>query len=144
VLARGGVVARLAGIYGSGRSVLLRQFIRSEAMIEEDGVRFVNQVHRDDIASALRRLIERGERGIFNVVDDEPMTQRALYEWLAAHLAKPVPPSGPIDPNRKRGWTNKRVSNAKLRGLGWAPRYASFRDAVTLDPALLAAVDSEE
>ncbi len=137
VVKSGGCVARLAGIYGPGRSVLLKKFFSGEAAIEGDGGRFINQVHRDDIASALALLIESGARGIFNVCDDEPMTQRAVYEWLAQRFQKPLPPSGPIDPNRKRGWTSKRVSNAKLRALGWVPRYPSFRDAVENDPSLI-------
>ena len=137
VLARGGCVARLAGIYGPGRSVLLKKFFSDEAVIEGDGGRFINQVHRDDIASALALLIESEARGIFNVCDDEPMTQRAVYEWLAQRFQKPLPPAGPIDPNRKRGWTSKRVSNAKLRALGWVPRYPSFRDAIESDPSVL-------
>jgi nucleoside-diphosphate-sugar epimerase len=136
LLARGGIVARLAGIYGPGRSVLLRKFFSGEAVIEGDGMRCVNQVHRDDISSALHVLITGGAPGIYNVCDDEPATQREIYEWLAIRFARPLPPAGPIDPNRKRGWTNKRVSNAKLRLLGWDPRYRSFFDAVTSDPRL--------
>ncbi len=138
IVARGGCVARLAGIYGPARSVLLKKFFSGEAVIEGDGARVINQVHRDDIATALAYLLEANARGIFNVSDDEPMSQRAVYEWLAAHFQKPLPPSGPIDPNRKRGWTSKRVSNAKLRALGWVPRFPSFRDAVANDPTLLA------
>jgi nucleoside-diphosphate-sugar epimerase len=137
VLALGGSVARLAGIYGPGRSVLLKRFFSGEAIIEGDGGRVINQVHRDDVASALALLTEHGVRGIFNVCDDEPMTQRAVYEWLSQRFQKPLPPSGPIDPNRKRGWTSKRLSNAKLRALGWTPRHPSFRDAVENDPALV-------
>ena len=137
ILSRGGCVARLAGIYGPGRSVLLKKFFSGEAVIEGDGGRVINQVHRDDIAAALACFMERDTSGIFNVCDDEPMTQRAVYEWLAQHFAKPLPPSGPIDANRKRGWTSKRVSNAKLRALGWAPRFPSFREAVANDPELL-------
>ena len=145
VLARGGIVARLAGIYGPGRSVLLRKFFSGEAVIEGDGRRFVNQVHRDDIATALHVLAERGAAEIYNVCDNEPATQREIYEWLAARFAKPLPPTGPIDPNRKRGWTNKRVSNARLRALGWSPKYGSFFDAVEIDPQLeaLARVQSK-
>jgi len=137
VLARGGIVARLAGIYGPGRSVLLRKFFNGEAVIEGDGGRFVNQVHRDDIASALRVLIEEGAPGIFNVSDDAPMPQREIYAWLAERFARVLPPSGPIDPNRKRGWTSKRVSNAKLRALGWAPQFPSFFEAVERQPELV-------
>ena len=136
VLSRAGVVARLAGIYGPGRSVLLKKFFSGEAIIEGDGRRFINQVHRDDVASALAHLIELDGRGIFNVNDNEPMTQRAVYEWLAQHFNQPLPPMGPIDPNRKRGWTSKRVSNAKLRALGWTPKFSSFRDAIELDLSL--------
>ena len=137
VIASGGMVARLAGIYGPGRSVLLRKFFNGEAVIEGDGGRIVNQVHRDDIARALLELSRSGERGICNVSDDAPMPQREIYSWLARRFECPVPPSGPIDPNRKRGWTSKRVSNAKLRALGWAPQFPSFFDAVELDPELV-------
>ena len=137
VLARGGIVARLAGIYGPGRSVLLRKFFTGEAVIESDGARIVNQVHRDDIASALRVLVEKRAAGIFNVTDDTPMPQREIYAWLAQCFERPLPPSGPIDPNRKRGWTSKRVSNAKLRALGWVPQFPSFFDAVERQPELV-------
>lgn len=139
VLATGGCVARLAGIYGPGRSVLLKKFFTGEAVLEGDGSRWINQVHRDDIAAALVRLVAAGARGIFNVSDDTPLTQREVYEGLAARLQRPLPPRGPIDPHRKRGWTSKRVSNAKLRALGWVPRYPSFFAALAGDPEILRA-----
>ena len=137
VVAHGGCVARLAGIYGPARSVLLKKFFSGEAVIEGDGERVINQVHRDDIASALVHLLEANARGIFNVSDDEPMTQHAVYEWLAERFAKPLPPTGSISLNRKRGWTSKRVSNSKIRALGWIPRYSSFREAIANDSELL-------
>ncbi len=136
VLAHGGIVARLAGIYGPGRSVLLRKFFSGEALIEGDGSRVINQVHRDDIASALLSLVERGESGIYNVCDNRPTTQRELYAWLANHFSRALPPSGPMIPNRKRAWTSKQVSNAKLRALGWQPKHATFFDALTNEPEL--------
>jgi len=138
VLASGGCSARLAGIYGPGRSVLLKKFLTGEATIEGDGLRWINQAHRDDIATALALLVERRATGTFNVADDTPLTQRDIYTWLAAHFARDLPPTGLIDTNRKRGVTSKRVSNARLRALGWSPRYPSFRDAVASDPGLLA------
>jgi len=136
VLALGGVVARLAGIYGPGRSVLLRKFFSGEAVIEGDGAKWINQVHRDDIATAIVHLVTSNARGIFNVNDDEPLAQRVVYEWLARRFARPLPPTGPIDTNRKRGWTNKRVNNAKLQATGWRAQYPSFFAAVENDPAL--------
>jgi nucleoside-diphosphate-sugar epimerase len=137
VLARGGIVARLAGIYGPGRSVLLRKFFSGEAVIEGDGRRWINQIHRDDIASAFKVLVEHGPSGIYNVCDDRPMTQAELYGRLAEKFGQPLPPHGPIDPNRKRGWTNKRVSNAKLRALGWVPRWPGFFEAVAGEEELV-------
>jgi nucleoside-diphosphate-sugar epimerase len=137
VVAQNGIVTRLAGIYGPGRSVLLRKFFDGTAMIEGDGAKWINQVHRDDIASAIVHLIEARVQGVFNVNDNQPLAQRELYTWLAERFGRPLPPSGPIDLNRKRGWTNKRVSNTKLRALGWAPRFPCFFDAVASDPALV-------
>jgi nucleoside-diphosphate-sugar epimerase len=135
VLAAGGTVARLAGLYGPGRSVILRRFLHDEATLEEDGSRYLNQIHRDDAAEALHLLLagpQAPHPGVFLVADDDPMTQIDCYRWLAAHFHKTLPPSAPRDPNRKRGWSHKRISNQKLRALGWQARYPSFRDAAPL------------
>ncbi|HWB58151.1 MAG TPA: SDR family oxidoreductase [Chthoniobacteraceae bacterium] len=131
ILTHGGIVARLAGIYGPGRWALVRKFLDGSAVIEDGGGRWVNQIHRDDAASAIAFLLNnRAAPGIYNVSDDTPLPQRECYEILAAHFQKPLPPAGSADPNRKRGVTNKRVSNAKLRALGWQPRFGSMRDAL--------------
>jgi nucleoside-diphosphate-sugar epimerase len=128
----GGIVARLAGIYGPGRSALLRKFLEGEATVDPDSDRFVNQVHRGDIAAALFLLIAQpapaGE--IYNVVDDQPILQSECYRWLAQRLDRAVPPIARSTSPRKRGVSNKRVSNAKLRALGWAPRYPTLADAM--------------
>jgi len=132
VLASGGVVARLAGIYGPGRSALLNKFLKGTAIIDPENDRFVNQVHRDDIASALLLLLSREAEGaqIYNVVDDQPILQSECYRWLAQRLNRPLPPIGRSTQERKRGDSNKRVSNAKLRALGWTPRYPSLADGM--------------
>ena len=127
----GGVVARLAGIYGPGRSVLLKKFLDGSALLEAGGNRWINQIHRDDGALALLRLAQHeAAAGIYNVCDDRPTTQREIYGWIADHLNRPLPPEGPADLNRKRGWTSKRISNARLRSIGWSPRYPGYRDAL--------------
>lgn len=137
-LGLGGSVARLGGIYGPGRSVYLKKFLDFSARIEGDGSRWVNQIHRDDAASALVRLVsESVSPGIYNVVDDTPMTQRAIYELLSEFFQKPMPPSGPIDLHRKRGRTSKQVSNARLRALGWEPEYPGYGEAIRRWGALL-------
>ena len=130
VLDRGGVVARLAGIYGPGRSFLLQQVLAGQAVIDPERDRFVNQVHRDDIAVALFLMAQRSAAEIFNVVDDQPILLSECYKWLAAELRLPVPPTGTAPKTRKRGDSNKRVSNKKLRALGWTPKYGTFQEAM--------------
>src|SRR5437016_4195448 len=85
VLTRGGIVARLAGIYGPGRSALVSKFMAGTSAIDPENDRFVNQVHRDDIATAVFFLLSRKVEGaqICNVVDDQPILQRECYRWLA-------------------------------------------------------------
>jgi len=127
----GGIVARLAGIYGPGRSVLLKKFLDGSAVLEAGGNRWINQIHRDDGARALLQLAQNeAAAGIYNVSDDTPTTQREIYGWIADFLNSPLPPEGPADLNRKRGWTSKRISNARLRAVGWSPRYPGYRDAL--------------
>jgi nucleoside-diphosphate-sugar epimerase/8-oxo-dGTP pyrophosphatase MutT (NUDIX family) len=137
VLAFGGLVIRLGGIYGPGRSVLLRKFLDGSAVIEGDGNRWINQIHHQDAANAMVHAVHNGLRGLFNAVDDHPITQRDLYQHLAQRLNTPLPPEGPINLNRKRGWTHKRIENAKLKATGWQPRFPSFFKALDTDPQLL-------
>ncbi|HEY2139975.1 MAG TPA: hypothetical protein VGH00_07840, partial [Chthoniobacterales bacterium] len=167
VLAGGGIAARLGGIHGPHRSFFLTRFLAAETLPEGHG-RFINQVHRDDIVSALlllaeRRVEYRGE--IFNVVGDQPVTAKEAYAWLSARLNKSgaafaraggegqsamAGASGKLAPefsaggdtrrysersrgaaDRKRGESNKQVSNRKLRAVGWHPRYPTFQCAMS-------------
>ena len=131
VLSANGTVARLAGIYGPGRSAILSSLLLGDAVIEEDGRRFLNQIHRDDASDALLHLATNPEcvGEVYNVCDSSPLHQGDCYQALAALFDVPPPPSGPRPQNRKRAWTHKRVSNEKIRNTGWEPLYPSFVDA---------------
>ena len=112
------IILRAAGIYGPERGYLLKQFLRGEAQIEGVGARTLNMIHRDDLIQAIIAALERGRAGeIYNAVDDTPVSQLDFFQWLAAKLGKPLPPVVPEDAAapRKRGLTNKRISNRKLR-----------------------------
>jgi nucleoside-diphosphate-sugar epimerase len=133
ILEKGQIVVRLAGIYGPRRSALLSKFLNGKVTIDLQMDRFVNQIHRDDIASAFFLLLNREAQKsgqIYNVVDDEPLLQSECYGWLAQRLNRPLPLVRESEQPRKRGDTNKRVSNAKLRGSGWTPQYPTFADAM--------------
>jgi nucleoside-diphosphate-sugar epimerase len=133
VLAAGGIVVRLAGIHGPHRSFFLSRLLEGRTPAEGND-RLINQVHRDDIVSALllladRRANFRGE--IFNVVGDDPIKASDAYEWLSTRLEKPLVSDAIEARPRKRGASNKQVSNRKLRALGWEPRYPDFESAMT-------------
>ena len=133
VLSASGIVARLGGIHGPHRSFFLTRLLEGKTPPEGND-RLVNQVHRDDIVGALllladRRADCRGE--IFNVVADEPVKASAAYEWLSTRLKRPLVSDAADARPRKRGESNKQVSNRKLRALGWTPRYPTFESAMT-------------
>ena len=125
------VILRVAGIYGPKRGHIFAQFLRGEARLDGDGSRFLNMIHRDDLTGVITAALEHGVPGeIYNAVDHEPVTQKNFLEWLAARLKRPLPPqvAGDEEIWRKRGVTNKRVSNAKLRAaLNYKFKFRDFR-----------------
>lgn len=132
VLGHGGIVARLAGIHGPARSALLTRFLRGEAVVAPNDDRYMNHVHRDDIAAALLLLADKPARAnsIYNVVDDSPILRSECYRWLTDKLGRASGPKEHAPASVKRGRSNKRVSNLKLRECGWTPRYPSFAAAM--------------
>ena len=146
-LAAGGTVMRLAGIYGPGRSVLLKNFLMGEAQIDlrveppatPDG-RWINQIHRRDAAAALVWMMDARLPGVFNVADHMPVTQRMVYTELARRFGRPLPPERAPALDRKRGWTHKRVGSQKLTAAGWMPQFPSWFDALDHDPGLVPSI----
>ncbi len=126
------VILRVAGIYGPQRGYWLKQFLRNEAQVEGKGERFLNMIHRDDLVHCIIAALESGKPGaIYNAADDEPVSQLNFFSWLANRLEKPLPPPVPADTIalRKRGATNKRVSNRRIKQeLGVRLNYPTFRD----------------
>jgi nucleoside-diphosphate-sugar epimerase len=125
------LILRVAGIYGPGRGHLFKQFLRDEAVLRGDGESYTNMIHLADLAAAIVHLLKlpaSPTNQLLNIVDDEPVKQREFFEWLAGRLGKPMPPSVPPDPARKRGLTNKLVSNAKLKATNFSLIYPTFRE----------------
>ena len=79
ILDHDGIVLRVAGIYGPGRSFLLRSVMNGTSVISDH---FVNQVHRDDVASAISFLARSRAVDlprIFNVVDDTRLREARFW-----------------------------------------------------------------
>jgi nucleoside-diphosphate-sugar epimerase len=135
------VILRVAGIYGPERGHWFRQFLKDAARIEGDGSRFLNMIHRDDVVGCIIAALKSGHAGeIYNAVDDEPVSLMDFFQWLAAELKRPLPPKIPADAEiwRKRGVTNKRVNNAKLRTeLKYEFRFPDFRAGYATEIARL-------
>ena len=129
-----GTVARFAGLYGPERYRLERYL---EGPVTEG---YLNMVHRDDAAGAVRYLLEedlaRGE--VVLVSDDEPAEKWAFADWLAEQCGVEEPPKWTKEERlaegdlseaaRRRVLTSKRCSNAKLRELGYEFEYPTFRE----------------
>jgi nucleoside-diphosphate-sugar epimerase len=122
------VIFRLGGIYGPGRHRL--RAIRDGIIKPVFSDVYVNRVHIEDVVSGIRLLIEEGKRGeIYLGVDDYPSTQKEYYTWVCDKLG--MKHAGASDGQAAGGHShgsNKRCSNAKMKELGWRPRYPSFRE----------------
>ena len=131
------VILRVAGIYGPDRGHGFKQFLKNEARIEGDGSRFLNMIHRGDLIGCIIAARKSGRPGeVYNAVDDEPVSQANFFRWLAATVGKYPPPSVPENPveDRKRGVTNKRVLNRRLKmELGYQFKYPNFRKGYTAE-----------
>jgi len=131
------VILRAAGIYGPGRGHLFLQYLKGEARIPGRGERFVNMIHRDDLASCVATTLQSGRPGeIYNACDDEPVAQIHFFRWLSGTLGRDMPPFVPEDEAApdKRAVTHKKVSNRKLRmELGCVLRYPTFRQGYTAE-----------
>ena len=138
-----GVVLRYGGFYGPGTTLSADPAAAHTVAIRKrqfpvvgDGGGMWSFVHVDDAADATAIAVERGRRGIFSVVDDDPAPAR---DWLP-ELARVL---GAKPPRRVPRWVGRLLageaaavmmtevrgaSNEKARrDLGWTPRYASWR-----------------
>lgn len=139
-----GIVLRYGALYGPGTSLTpggeQLEMIRTRKLpLVGDGGGVWSFVHVGDAADATVAALERGRRGIYNVVDDEPAP---VAEWLPA-VASAIGARKPWRVPRFVGrlaageaavvmMTSVRgASNAKARAeLAWEPGHASWRDAL--------------
>jgi nucleoside-diphosphate-sugar epimerase len=133
-----GIVLRYGNFYGPGAWEPLVELIRKRQLpIIGGGAGVWSWIHVDDAAAATVAALERGQRGIYNIVDDEPAP---VAEWIP-YLAEVV---GARRPLRIPTWLgrlvggeaaarmmtrSRGVSNAKAkRALDWQPAWRSWRE----------------
>ena len=133
-----GVVLRYGSFYGPGATESLVELVKKRRVpIIGRGTGVWSWIHVDDAAAATVAAMERGQPGIYNVVDDEPA---AVADWLP-HLAAVT---GARPPLRIPAWLGRLAagevgvsmmtrirgsSNAKAkRDLDWKPAWPSWRE----------------
>jgi nucleoside-diphosphate-sugar epimerase len=96
---------------------------------------YVSSIHVDDVATAVVAALE-APAGVYNVVDDEPLTRREYADAFAAAFDLPhlrIPPGGLVRAVGGSGASaltaSQRVSNGRFKqATGWAPAYPSARE----------------
>jgi nucleoside-diphosphate-sugar epimerase len=138
-----GLVLRYGGFYGPGTaisrapdSIMATPVRKRQFPIIGNGAGVFSHIHVDDAATATVAAIERGEPGIYNVVDDEPAPVREWLPVLASALGAKPPRHIPrwlarlvageaatLTMTATKGSANDKAK----RELGWQLRYPSWR-----------------
>lgn len=125
-------VLRLAGIYGPGRNAFCNlEKGTARRLIKANQV--FNRIRVEDIGACAKFLSDRSLGGIYNVTDDEPNAPQDIIVEAARLMGVEPPPEQPFETAeltpmaRSFYGENKRVSNAKLRSLGFLFRYPEYR-----------------
>jgi nucleoside-diphosphate-sugar epimerase len=115
-----GISVRLSGIYGPGRTRLVRKVWSGEATATGG---WTNRIHVEDCAGALHHLMRlENPEALYLGSDDEPVTTSDVVTWLSAELGVPAPPAAETER------LNKRCRNARLRETGYQFEHPTFRE----------------
>jgi nucleoside-diphosphate-sugar epimerase len=124
-------VLRLSGLYGPGRTRLVRQALRKRPFFKPEI--WSNQIHGDDVAQVISQLVNRAETPpeLLLVSDDQPTQRKEIFQWVRQRMCAPdglYDEDHPHVRGANRG--NKRVSNQRLRDLGIELNYPTFREGL--------------
>ncbi len=129
-------ILRLSGIYGPGRNTFCNLEKGTARRLIKKGQVF-NRIRVEDIGRAALFLANRKADGIFNVTDDEPAPPQDLVEFAANLMGVSVPPDIPFETAdlkpmaRSFYGENKRVTNTKIKALGFEFSYTDYRPSLT-------------
>lgn len=125
-------VLRLSGIYGPGRNAFCNLANgTARRLVKKDQV--FNRIRVEDIAEATLFLSKRCLSGIFNITDDAPCPPQDVVLEAARLMGIAPPPELPFETAELSAMArsfygeNKRVSNARIRALGFSFRYPDYR-----------------
>jgi nucleoside-diphosphate-sugar epimerase len=131
-----GTVLRYGGFYGDASNAMVPVIRKRQFPLAGGGTGYTSFVHLDDAASATVLALEKGTRGVFNIVDDEPAPASEWLPYLAECVGAKRPMRLPLWVARLAGGEvavsmltrTRGSSNARAkRELGWEPRWPSWR-----------------
>ncbi|MEB3180374.1 MAG: SDR family oxidoreductase [Nostocaceae cyanobacterium] len=108
---------RLGAIYGPGREIKERFSRFAGTTRPGDGNNFTNWVHLDDIVSTVEFALNQQLQGIYNLVNDVPLTTRELFDRMCEVYGLPPVEWDASQPRTRSN--NRRVSNHKLKEAGY-------------------------
>ena len=125
-------VLRLSGIYGPGRNAFCNLAAGTARRLIKANQVF-NRIRVEDIAGSVVFLSGRSIGGIYNVTDHEPAPPQDIVAEAARLMGVEPPPEMPFETAelspmaRSFYGENKRVSNTRLRDLGFVFRFPDYR-----------------
>ncbi len=137
------IVFRLAGIYGPARN-RVKSILEGRIKPSFSGG-YMNRIHLVDIVRGIKLLLEKGQPGeIYLGCDDQPTTQKEFYTWVYEKLTLPFPAPNE-EPDVLPHGSDKKVSNQKIKSLGFKLRYPTYREGYEplIKEALLAQKSQE-
>lgn len=128
-------VLRLSGIYGPGRNTFINLTQGTARRLIKPGQVF-NRIRVEDIGRAALFLAQCRHPGIYNVTDDEPCPPQDVVTEAARLMGVAPPPeqdfeTATLSPMARSFYgKNQRVSNAKIRSLGFEFRFPDYRSSL--------------
>lgn len=115
-----GINLRLSGIYGPGRTRLVRKVWGGEARATPS---WTNRIHVEDCAGVLHHLMRIDDpMPLYLGSDEEPATTGDVVTWMSGQLGVPKPADGEAER------LNKRCRNARLKESGYRFELPSYRE----------------
>lgn len=121
-------VVRFSGIYGPERNRLIQQ-AQTGGYCDPEPPLWTNRIHRDDCVNAMVFLLQHALDNqpldkIYLLTDDLPAPLHEVIEWMQQELDEIADEDKNLSQSRK---SNKRLSNQRLRALGYKFKYPSYK-----------------
>jgi nucleoside-diphosphate-sugar epimerase len=144
-----GIALRYGGFYGPGTSMQvdppgeqMEMILKRRLPIVGGGTGVWSLIHVADAAAATVLALERGHRGVYQVVDDDPASAADFLRGVASIVGAKPPRHIPMWLGRLVGGEAGAIMMTEIRGasnakakreLDWQPRYPSWREGLAAE-----------